>query len=116
MLSHARRRASRILAAPFVAGTCLFGAGDARAQSTDTLPSAVEPWLAEPGDRSAAFNQAQIACFQGSMGACDAIWLDDRVLLDSLLGRYGRTCGGRVDLRAIRRANVTCAAAFPGHD
>ena len=25
-------------------------------------------------------------------------------------------CGGRADLRAIRRANVTCAEAFPGNE
>jgi hypothetical protein len=50
------------------------------------------------------------------MTACDSIWLNERVLLDSVLGQYGRTCGGRVDIRTIRRANVTCAEAFPGHE
>ena len=61
------------------------------------------------------FNRAQIACYEGSMGACDSIWLNDRVLLDSWLHQYGRTCGGRADLRAIRRANLSCTEAFPGH-
>jgi hypothetical protein len=80
------------------------------------LPRAAEPRLAESGDWSAHFNEAQIACYQGSMRACDSIWLNERVLLDTFLGQYGRTCGGRVDLRAIRRANVTCIEAFPGHE
>ncbi len=33
----------------------------------DNLPPAEEPWLAEPGDWAADFNEAQIACFMGSM-------------------------------------------------
>src|SRR5215211_1315560 len=104
MLNHARRRASRMLLVPLVAGVYLFWQGDTRAQSAGNLPRATEPWLAEPGDWAADFNQAQIECYQGSMRACDSIWLHRRVLLDSSLGQYGRTCGGRADIRAIRRA------------
>jgi hypothetical protein len=113
MLNHAGRRARRVLAIWFAA--CLLWSGDTRAQSAD-LPTPQDPMLAEPGDWAADFNDAQLACFQGSMSACDSIWLNDRVLLDSLLGQYGRTCGGRVDLREIRRANLTCTEAFPGHE
>ena len=54
--------------------------------------------LAERGDWAADFNQAQITCFKGSMSACDAIWLSKRVLQDTFLYNYGRTCGGRVSL------------------
>jgi hypothetical protein len=115
MLIHARRRASRMVAVPLVAGVCLFDGGGTSAQTAVNLPPAVEPSLAEPGDWAADFNDAQIACYQGSMGACDLIWLNDRVLLESWLGQYGRTCGGRADLRAIRRANLSCTEAFPGH-
>jgi hypothetical protein len=85
-------------------------------QKVGDLPDATEPRLAEPGDWAADFNDAQIACYNGSMSACDSIWLNDRVLLDSFLHDYGRTCGGRVDLREIRRANLTCSEAFPGHE
>lgn len=113
----ARRFAFPMLAVPLVAGVCLFAGSDTRAQSTaDLPPAAEEPWLAEPGNYYAVFNEAQIACYQGSMRACDVIWLSERVLLDSWLGQYGRTCGGRADLRAIRRANLTCVEAFPGND
>jgi hypothetical protein len=62
------------------------------------LPPPSEPMLAERGDWAADFNQAQITCFKGSMSACDAIWLSKRVLLDTFLYNYGRTCGGRVSL------------------
>jgi hypothetical protein len=115
MLIHARRLASRMFAVPMVAGVCLFAGCDTKAQSAGDLPAAAEPWLAVPGDWAADFNRAQIACYEGSMGACDSIWLNDRVLLDSWLHQYGRTCGGRADLRAIRRANLSCTEAFPGH-
>jgi hypothetical protein len=105
-----------MLVLPFLAGVCLFWDCDARAQSAGDLPPAQEPWLADANDRYSRYNQAQIACYQGSMRACDSIWLDERVLLDTFLGQYGRSCGGRADLRAIGRANLTCAEAFPGHE
>jgi len=114
MLNHACVRASRLLGVSFVACACLFWQCETKAQFG--LPSAVEPWLAESGDRYADFNLAQIACYRGSMSACDAIWLSDRVLLDTLLSRYGRTCGGRVDYRAISRAGLACTEAFPGYE
>ena len=50
------------------------------------------------------------------MSACDSRWLYEWVLMDTFLGQYGRTCGGRVDLREIRRANVTCTEAFPDNE
>ena len=116
MLVRAHRRASRLLAVPMVAGVRLFAGCDSSAQTASQLPPAAKPSLAQQGDWAADFNQAQIACYEGSMKACDAIWLNDRVLLDSWLGQYGRTCGGRADLRAIRRANLSCTEAFPGND
>lgn len=106
--------ARHMVAIPFAA-VVATSACNTRALAED-LPPPSEPWLAEPGDWAADFNEAQLACYNGSMSACDAIWLNNRVLLDSLLGQYGRTCGGRVDLRAIRRADLSCREAFPGHE
>jgi hypothetical protein len=114
MSNHARHSHFGMLILPFVAGFCLALEFEAQAQSE--LPTPEEPWLAEEGDWAADFNDAQVACYQGSMTACDSIWLSERVLLDSFLSDYGRTCGGRVDRREISRANLTCAEAFPGHD
>jgi hypothetical protein len=116
MLSPAGRRASVMLALPFAAGICVFSERGATAQTADELPPAAEPVPAEPGDWAADFNEAQVGCYEGSMSACDSIWLDDRVLLDSLLGQYGRTCGGRADHREISLASLTCREAFPGHE
>lgn len=108
--------ASRLRAVSFAACVYLFFEAGLAAQTVDELPDPQEPMLAEPGDWAADFNEAQLACYQGSMRACDSIWLSERVLLDSFLDHYGRTCGGRVDLREIRRANLNCTEAFPGHD
>ncbi len=114
MLNHAHRHVSGPVVL-LVSGVLLWQA-DARGQSSIDLPEPAEPWLAEPSDGYAEFNEAQIACHQGSMLACDSIWLDERILMDSALAQYGRTCGGRVALREIRRANITCSEAFPDHD
>ena len=114
MLNHARRRA---LVVPFVASVCLFWVSCTWAQSAGDLPPpSEEPWLAEPDNWAARYNDAQIACYEGSMSACDSIGLDERVLMDSWLGQYGETCGGRADLRQMRRESLTCTAAFPGHE
>jgi len=114
ILNHARRRASLMLAVSVVASVYLFWKCDAGAQSD--LPAPQEPQLAEAGDWAADFNQAQMACYEGHMRACDSIWRSDRVLFDTFLFNYGRTCGGRVDLRQIRRAGLSCTEAFPGHE
>jgi hypothetical protein len=87
---------------------------DTRAQSAADLPEPTEPELCGEGYWCADFNEAVIACYMGSMEACDSIWLSERVLSSTLLHDYGRTCGGRVNLRAIR-GGPTCAEAFPGH-
>ena len=116
MSNRARHSHFGMLVLPFVAGFYLALEIEAQAQSDGELPSPAEMWLAEEGDWAADFNDAQIACYQGSMAACDSIWLSERVLLDSFLSDYGRSCGGRVDSREMRRANLTCAEAFPGHD
>ena len=116
ILNHARRRASLILAVSVVASVYLFWKCDTRAQSADDLPTALEPQLAEPGDWAADFNQLQIACYEGHMGACDSLWKSNRVLTDTFLYDYGRSCGGRVDRRQISRSGLDCTEAFPGHE
>ena len=55
------------------------------------------------------------------MSACDSIYLNNRVLFDTFLHNYGRSCGGRVDLIALRRAEsgrplIRCTEIFPGHE
>jgi hypothetical protein len=116
ILNHARRCASLILAVSVVASVYLFWRCDARAQSEEDLLTPQEPQLAEPRDWAADFNQLQIACYEGHMRACDSIWKSNRVLTDTFLYEYGRSCGGRVDRREISRAGLDCTEAFPGHE
>jgi hypothetical protein len=115
ILKHARRGASLILAASVAASVYLFWKCDTTAQSED-LPAPQEPQLAEEGDWAADFNQAQIACYEGHMRACDSIWKSNRVITDTFLYEYGRSCGGRVDRRQISRSGLDCTEAFPGHE
>src|SRR2546427_7878128 len=111
ILNHARRRASVILAVSVVASVYLFWKSDTRAQSD--LPAPQEPQLAEPGDWAADFNQLQIACYEGHMGACDSLWKSNRILTDTFLYDYGRSCGGRGDPRQISRSGPRVNAGFP---
>ena len=106
------RRAPRLVAAQFIASVCLLWTCHAEAQS---LPEPAEPWLAEAGDWAADFNGADRLL----LGIDERVRLDrtsDRVLMDTFLYEYGRTCGGRVDLRQIRQANLSCTEVFPGND
>lgn len=108
------RRIAALRAVRFAAAFALlsgYGEG-ARADEDDELPAPSEPWLANPGDWAADFNDAQVACYNGSMSACDSIWLSKRVLFDTFLHKYGQSCGGRVDNRAGDR----CTEIFPGHE
>jgi len=124
MLNHTRRRVSRILAVPVATVIAMLPGYDVSASPADDLPPPSEPLLAEPDDWAADFNEAQVACYNGSMGACDSIWLSDRVLLDTFLHKYGRSCGGRVDHDTLRRAGafriggprMHCTDIFPGHE
>ena len=113
----ARDIAAQIISVPFATlFTLPVGCNVVSAEPIDSLPPGEEPMLAEPGDWAADFNEAAVACYEGSMTACDAIWLNERVLMDTLLYGYGRTCGGRADYGAIRRAGASCIDVFPGHE
>ena len=74
MLNHttARSRVVRIVSILLAAVVATSACDTVFAED---LPAPSEPWLAEPGDWAADFNEAQVACFNGSMSACDGIWL-----------------------------------------
>jgi hypothetical protein len=76
--------------------------------SADDLPDAGEPPL------GSEYDDTVMACYNGSMTACDALWMDDHILMDSALGKYGRTCGGRLE-RASQRQGNSCVEFF-GHE
>lgn len=74
----------------------------------DDLPAPGEPPLGSD------YDDTVLACYNGSMTACDALWLDDNILMDSALGKYGRTCGGRLERPSQRQDS--CVNTFPGHE
>ena len=86
----------------------LFISATTPARAADDLPDPGEPPL------GSEYDDTVLACYRGSMTACDALWLDDHILLDSALGKYGRTCGGR--LESPRQRQGSCVDTFPGHD
>jgi hypothetical protein len=118
------KRVATIFAVRFAAVVIILSGYDTWARADDDLPPSVYPEQAEPGDWAADFNEALIACYNGSMSTCDSIWLSKRVLIDTYLWQYGRTCGGRVDLDALRSAgafrlggpDMHCTDIFPGHE
>jgi hypothetical protein len=76
--------------------------------SADDLPDPGEPPL------GSEYDDTVMAYYNGSMTACDALWMDEHILMDSALGKYGRTCGGRLE-RASQRQGNTCVEFF-GHE
>src|SRR4051812_23833947 len=87
---------------------------DARAQSTAGLPAAAKPMLFPEGLRApeghsySEFNELQIACYRGSMRACDKLSSHRHLYMPVVFGadhkidmwlmNYGNTCGGRLNL------------------
>ena len=100
------KRVASILTVGFATMVIIFSGCGMWARADDDLPPPIEPSLAESGDWAADFNDAQIACYNGSMSACDSIYLNNRVLFDTFLHNYGRSCGGRVDLGAFTPRRV----------
>jgi hypothetical protein len=117
-----RKHVASIFTVRFAALIIVFsGCGTWARAADDDLPPPAAPSLAAAGDWAADFNEAQIACYNGSMSACDSIYLNNRVLFDTFLHNYGRSCGGRVDLIELRRAEsgrplIRCTEIFPGHE
>lgn len=85
------------------------GLPDGGALPADGLPAPGEPPL------GSGYDDTVPACYNGSMTACDDLRLDDDILLDSVLGKYGRTCGWRLE-RLGQSKEGSCVDIFPGHE
>ena len=115
---------AHMVALAFAAAFTTVSTSYASSDEDDDFPPGISPLQAEPGDWAADFNQALIDCFNGSMATCDGIWLSKRILMDTYLYQYARTCGGRVSLEALREAgafrlqgpSMHCIEIFPGHE
>jgi len=64
-----------------------------------------EPPLADSG-WTVRYNDLLIACYQGTMDACDRVASDPGMISDTPIYDYVATCGGRLDRRAARRLSA----------
>jgi hypothetical protein len=80
-----------------------------------------EPPLADSG-WTAPYNALLIACYRGTMDACDRVASDRGMVFDTPIYNYAATCGGRLDIATARRLSArmlengvtagTCASIF----
>ena len=80
-----------------------------------------EPPLANSG-WTVRYNGLLIACYEGTMEACDSVASDRGMVFDTPIYNWAATCGGRLDIVTARRLSAqmlengfmggTCAYAF----
>jgi hypothetical protein len=80
-----------------------------------------EPPLADSG-WTVPYNELLIACYRGTMDACDRVASDRGMVFNTPIYNYASTCGGRLDLATVRRLSAqmlqngvtggTCAYIF----
>ena len=61
-----------------------------------------EPPLADSG-WTVPYNDLLLACYQGTMDACDRVASDRGMVFDTPIYSYAATCGGRLDIVTARR-------------
>ena len=76
--------------------------GPASAQET-LYPT--EPPLADSG-WTVPYNELLLACYQGTMAACDRVANDKGMVWDTAISDYASTCGGRLDKITARRLSA----------
>ena len=92
--------ATQIAAMPFLAISGLSGAALAEDEYYPT-----EPPLANSG-WTAPYNELLLACYQGTMDACDRVASDRGMVFDTPIYNYAATCGGRLDIVTARRLSA----------
>jgi hypothetical protein len=109
------------LPARLAATCCLSLSGLGGAAFAEDLYYPTEPPLADSG-WTVPYNELLIACYQGTMDACDRVASDRGMVFDTPIYNYAATCGGRLDLVTARRLSArmlengvrggTCASVF----
>jgi len=97
-----------IAAAPIAAIVFLALSGlgaTALAQDENELPPADDPPLADTG-WTVPYNDLLVACYQGSMNACDRVASDRGMISGNFVYDYATTCGGRMDRVTARRLSA----------
>ena len=90
-------RLGRIAAMAFLA---LSGTAFAQDERYPTVPPLVDSgWTAQ-------YNELLVACYQGTMDACDRVASDRGMVFDTPIYNYAATCGGRLDIATARRLSA----------
>ena len=84
----------------FLALPCLGGEALAAEEYFPT-----EPPLADSG-WTVPYNDLLIACYRGTMDACDRVASDRGMVFDTPIYNYAATCGGRLDMATARRLSA----------
>jgi hypothetical protein len=71
----------------------------------DDLLYPTEPPIADSG-WTARYNDLLLACYQGTMDACDRVASDRGMVFDTPIYNYAATCGGRLDIVTARRVSA----------
>ena len=64
-----------------------------------------EPPLADTG-WTVRYNELLLACYRGTMDACDRVASDRGMVFDTPIYNYAATCGGRLDIVTARRVSA----------
>ena len=98
----------------------LAGLGGTAFAQDERYPT--EPPLADSG-WTARYNELLLACYQGTMDACDRVASDRGMVFDTPIYNYAATCGGRLDIAEARHKSAqmlqngirggTCSYVFP---
>lgn len=64
-----------------------------------------EPPIADSG-WTVRYNELLLACYQGTMDACDRVASDRGMVFDTPIYYYAATCGGRLDRVTARRLSA----------
>ena len=84
---------------------CLALSGLSAKASAEDEYFPTEPPLADSG-WTVPYNELLIACYRGSMDACDRVASDRGMVFDTPIYNYAATCGGRLDLVTVRRLSA----------
>jgi hypothetical protein len=93
-------RLGRIAAMALLALAGSSGTAFAQDERYPTVPP-----LADSG-WTVRYNELLVACYQGTMDACDRVASDRGMVFDTPVYNYAATCGGRLDIVEARRLSA----------
>jgi hypothetical protein len=96
---------AKLLAARMAAMSCLALSGLSGTAFAEDELFPTPPPLADSG-WTVPYNELLLACYQGTMEACDRVASDRGMVFDTPIYNYAATCGGRLDVVTARRLSA----------